>query len=222
MRTYLHLHIYLLTVFQNIYRIKQTTVVAASVSWTSFWEEWSTRDYYMSCPVVQMGGSVAKWLACWTQDAEGPGFKSQSWRCQVTVLGKLFTPIVPLSPSSKIGSSPLKGCGAVGVTAGLAEGNGSLPPGLWLTSPADWLPRTGISSRTLRSVIKYGLPLPVTSSQLVHSAFSALALLVGRQEGHLACKNWVVGCWHGWLSEARCRLAYSPADATATHCLLLQ
>ena len=26
----------------------------------------------------------------------GPGFKSQSRRCRVTVLGKLFTPIVPL------------------------------------------------------------------------------------------------------------------------------
>jgi len=28
--------------------------------------------------------------------AEGPGFKSQSRRCQATVLGKLFTPVVPL------------------------------------------------------------------------------------------------------------------------------
>ena len=28
--------------------------------------------------------------------AVGPGFKSQSRRCQVTVLGKLFTPIVPV------------------------------------------------------------------------------------------------------------------------------
>ena len=28
--------------------------------------------------------------------AEGPGFKSQPQRCRVTVLGKLFTPIVPL------------------------------------------------------------------------------------------------------------------------------
>jgi len=53
-------------------------------------------------------------------------------------------------------------------------------------------------------------------------AFSALTLLVGRQEEHPACKNWVVGCWHGYLSGARCRLAYGPADATATHCLLLQ
>ena len=35
-------------------------------------------------------------------------------------------------------------------------------------------------------------------------------------------KNWVVGCWHGYLSGARCRLAYGPADATATHRLLLQ
>ena len=32
----------------------------------------------------------------------------------------------------------------------------------------------------------------------------------------------VVGCWRGYLSGARCRLAYGPADATATHCLLLQ
>jgi len=29
-------------------------------------------------------------------DTVGPGFKSQSRLCQVTVLGKLFTPIVPL------------------------------------------------------------------------------------------------------------------------------
>jgi len=28
--------------------------------------------------------------------AEGPGIKSQSRRCRVTVLGKLFTPIAPL------------------------------------------------------------------------------------------------------------------------------
>ena len=47
-----------------------------------------------------------------------------------------------------------------GVTAGLAESNDSLPPGLWLTSPAGLLPRTAINSRTLRSVIDYGLPLP--------------------------------------------------------------
>jgi len=53
----------------------------------------------------------------------------------------------------------------------------------------------------------------------VAHAFSALTLLVGRQEGHPACKKRVVGCWRGYLSGAMCRLAYGPADATATHCL---
>ena len=53
-------------------------------------------------------------------------------------------------------------------------------------------------------------------------AFSALTLLVGRQEGHPACKKLSGGYWHGYLSGARCRLAYGPADATATHRLLLQ
>ena len=48
----------------------------------------------------------------------------------------------------------------VAVSAGLAESSGSLPRGLWLTSPAGWLPRTGISSGILRSVIEYGLSLP--------------------------------------------------------------
>ena len=52
-------------------------------------------------------------------------------------------------------------------------------------------------------------------------AFSALTLLVGRQDGHPACKK-LSGCWRGYLSGARCRLARGPADATATHCLLLQ
>jgi len=49
-------------------------------------------------------------------------------------------------------------------------------------------------------------------------AFSALTLLVGRQEGHPACKKLER---HGYLSGARCRLAHGPADANATQCLLL-
>jgi len=46
---------------------------------------------------------------------------------------------------------------------------------------------------------------------------SVLTLLDGRQEGHPACKNWVVRYWHGYLSGARCKLfAYGPGYATAT------
>ena len=49
----------------------------------------------------------------------------------------------------------------------------------------------------------------------VWCAFSALTLLVGRQEEHPTCKNWVMRCWCGYLSGARCRLfAYGPADAS--------
>ena len=112
-----------------------------------------------------LGSRVASVL---DSGAEGPGFKSQPRRCRVTVLGKLFTPVVPPFTKQQIGSSPLKGCGG-GVTAGLAESNGNLPPGLWFTSPAGWLPRTGISSGTLRSVIEYGLPLPFYCSVLFFS-----------------------------------------------------
>jgi len=44
-------------------------------------------------------------------------------------------------------------------------------------------------------------------------------LLIGQQEGHQACKKNLVGCWHGYLPGVRCRFAYGPADATATHSL---
>jgi len=53
-------------------------------------------------------------------------------------------------------------------------------------------------------------------------AFSALTLLVGRQEGHPACKNWVLGSWCGYLSGALCIFAYGQADTIAIHSLLFQ
>ena len=60
--------------------------------------------------------------------AEGPGFKSQSRRCRVTVLGKLFTPIVNnVNQAAKLVAAFLM---VARVTAVLAASNGSLPPGL--------------------------------------------------------------------------------------------
>ena len=53
-------------------------------------------------------------------------------------------------------------------------------------------------------------------------AFSALTLLVGRQEGHPACKKterWGAGMV---ICLERGADLLSPADATATHCLVLQ
>ena len=87
----------------------------------------------------------------------GPGFKSQPQRCQVTnsLRQTVHTHCASVHQAAKLVASLLR---VARVTAGLAESNASLPPGLWLTSPAGWLPRTGISSGTLRSVIEYGLP----------------------------------------------------------------
>jgi len=54
------------------------------------------------------------------------------------------------------------------------------------------------------------------------SAFSALTLLVGRQEGHPARKTQSGGVL-AWLSVwSEVQTCICPADTTATHCLLLQ
>ena len=39
------------------------------------------------------------------------------------------------------------------------------------------------------------------------------------RKGIWPVKSWVVAYWRGYLSGARCRLAYGPADATATQSL---
>jgi len=50
--------------------------------------------YYIFLDLAQPIGSRV--VSLLDSGAEGPGFKSQPRRCRVTVLGKLFTPIVPL------------------------------------------------------------------------------------------------------------------------------
>jgi len=55
----------------------------------------------------------------------------------------------------------------------------------------------------------------------MRKAFSALKLLVGRQEGHPASKK-LSGGVLAWLCLERGADYHEPADATAIHCLLLQ
>jgi len=92
------------------------------------------------------------------------------------------------------------------------------------------------------SCVKNSLLAKQSHFWLWEAAFIALTLLAGRQlllwtfydfsTGHLikrkltffwnqvqhpACKNWVMRCWCGYLSGARCWLfAYGPADATVS------
>ena len=96
-----------------------------------------------------------------------------------------------------------------GVIAGLVESNGSLPPGLWLTSLAGWLTRTGISSGTLCSVIKYcnisDLQILVALIRLIYRGIEpALQLAcVPRHTSKLVCWSLLVGIGS---SKQRCSL----------------
>jgi len=53
------------------------------------------------------------------------------------------------------------------------------------------------------------------SSVYFDVAFSALTMLVGRQEEHLACKSDEVMAWLSILSDLQ-EIAYGSSDATAT------
>jgi len=89
-------------------------------------------------------------------DAEGPEFKSDATLSGNSLRQSVHTHRAPVQQAAKLVATLLS---VAGVTAGPVESNGSLPPGLLFNSPAGWLPRTGISSGTLRSVIEYRLPL---------------------------------------------------------------
>jgi len=74
-----------------------------------------------------VGGSVAEWLACWTQ--------AQKARVQIavaTLSGNSLRQTVhahcaPVHQAAKLVAAPLR---VAEVTAGLVENNGSLSPGL--------------------------------------------------------------------------------------------
>ena len=78
-------------------------------------------------PKFSTGGSVAEWLACWTQ--------AQKARVQIAVATlsgnslrqTAHTHCASVHQAAKLVAALLR---VAGVTAGLAESNGSLPPGL--------------------------------------------------------------------------------------------
>jgi len=150
--------------------------------------------------------------------AEGPWFKSQPRRCRLTVLAwqTVHTHCASVHQAAKLVAAPLR---VARVTAGLAESNGSLQPGLLLMSRAGWLPRTGISSGTLRSTVEYGLPLPFSVNSIIKNLKQCI----------------VYFCFFGWCyffshkgqeqaMQKRCILSDSPngsMDETVWHILKL-
>ena len=80
-------------------------------NWTMFQRRHSLIFDLLVCPIrpalQRRGGSAAEWLACWTPAQKGPG----SNRVATLSLANCSHTSCLCSPSSKIGSSPLKGCG---------------------------------------------------------------------------------------------------------------
>jgi len=77
-----------------------------------------SRAYYQ-------GGSVAEWLACWTQAQKGPG--SAATLSGISLRQTVHTHCASVHQAAKLVAALLR---VAGVTVGLAESNGSLPLGL--------------------------------------------------------------------------------------------
>ena len=141
------------------------------------------------------------WALHWLSRART--FNLRPFRCHVATVGKSFRETCLCSSQGQWCVEARK------LTANLAESNdSSLLLGLWLTSPAGWVPekpKISTGPTVLRTI---GVPLPY--------AFSALMLLVGQQEAHPACKKLSGGvlAWLSLWSEVQMICIWS----TCCHC----
>jgi len=74
-----------------------------------------------------VGGSVAEWLACWTQAEKARVQIAAATLSGISLRQTVHTHRASVPQASKLVAAVLR---VAGVTAGLAESNGSLPPGL--------------------------------------------------------------------------------------------
>jgi len=73
------------------------------------------------------GGSIAEWLACWTQAQKGPGSNRRRDAKGNSLRQTVHTHCASVHQAAKLVAALLR---VAGVTAGLAESNDSLLPGL--------------------------------------------------------------------------------------------
>jgi len=86
------------------------------------------------------------------------------------------------------------------------QGFDNVPRNLWPFLPSKLWPYGSVAICTFVLFISLG-------------EFSSVLWLcwLGIRKSIQPVKNWVMRCWHGYLSGARCKcFAYNPADATAT------
>jgi len=77
--------------------------------------------------IILMGGSVAEWLACWTQAQKGLVQIASATLSGNSLRQTVYTHYASVHQAAKLVAALLR---VAGVTAGLADSNGSLPPGL--------------------------------------------------------------------------------------------
>jgi len=77
--------------------------------------------------VTTEGGSVAEWLACWTQAQKARVYIAVATLSGNRLRQTVHTHRASVYQAAKLVAALLR---VAGVTAGLAESNGSLPPGL--------------------------------------------------------------------------------------------
>jgi len=74
-----------------------------------------------------MSGSVAEWLACWTQAQKGLGSNRAATFSGNSLIQTVRTHRASVHQAAKLVAALVR---VARVTAGLAESNGCLPPGL--------------------------------------------------------------------------------------------
>jgi len=103
---------------------------------------------YSGKETLRINWNYTGWLGNWVVSVLDAGLRRRRARVQIAVATlsgnslrqTVYTHRASVHQAAKLVAALLR---VAGVTAGLAESNGSLPPGLWLTSPAGWLPRPG-------------------------------------------------------------------------------
>jgi len=114
-------------IWQSYKQERDCLVHFARLTNTLLKDEESARDNCVLVVISLESGSVAEWLECWTQAQKGSGSNRNRDAVGNSLRQTVHTHCASLHQAAKLVAAILR---VAGVTARLAESNGSLPPGL--------------------------------------------------------------------------------------------
>ena len=103
------------------------TMSCLSYKYTTVHSQLNSHHVVYIVATKNTGGSVAEWLACWTQEQKVWVQIAAATLSGNSLKQTVHTHRASVHQAAKLVAALLK---VAGVTAGLAESNGSLPPGL--------------------------------------------------------------------------------------------